>query len=356
MLISILGDTHFGARNDHPAYARFFEKFYTDVFFPELEKRGIDNIIQMGDVFDRRKYVNFATLKECRRYFFDRLWNEGYVLEGIVGNHDTYYKNTNRVNSPNLLLAEYADRISFTAQPVEINMGDFSALMLPWICEDNYQQTMDAIKKTKSTVCFGHLELQGFEMYKDQKLDLESALTAKTFEKFDLVLSGHFHHRSTKGNITYVGTPYEITWSDFDDPKGFHILDTKTRKLEFVVNPYTLFHKLHYDDTDKEIGEICNLDFDLYKETFIKIVVRNKTNPYAFEMFVDKLEKAGVFDVQVVDDHLNKQAVMDEEILLSGKDTLSIINHSISQLDESVNKPNLQNLMRDLYTEALKIE
>lgn len=356
MKLCILGDTHFGARNDNPAFARFFEKFYTDIFFPTLEKEGIDHIIQMGDVFDRRKYINFVSLKECRRYFFEPLWQRGYVMDYLVGNHDTYYKNTNRVNSPEILLGEYSERLHHHARPVELQFKGMSALMVPWICDDNRQETLDIIAKTTATVCFGHLELQGFEMYKGQKIDLENALTAKTFDKFDQVFSGHFHHRSTQGNITYVGTPYEITWSDYDDPKGFHILDTESRELTFVENPYRLFHKIHYDDQDKEISEVCSIDFSAYKETYIKIVVTNKTNPYCFDMFVDKLEKVGVFDVQVVEDHLNQDKVSDEEISMSGSDTLSIINHTITQLDESVDKPKLEVLMRDLYTEASQIE
>lgn len=355
MKLCILGDTHFGARNDNPAFARFFEKFYTDIFFPTLEKEGIEYIIQMGDLFDRRKYINFVTLKESHRYFFEQVWRRGYVFNGLIGNHDTYYKNTNRVNSPQLLLGKYAERIHFHSQPVEVPY-DVPILFVPWICDDNREQTLEHIQKTKCQVVVGHLELQGFEMYKGQKIHLENALTAKTFEKFDVVMSGHFHHRSKQGNITYVGTPYEITWSDFDDPKGFHIFDTKTRELTFIENPYKMFHKLHYDDVKKDVAEVCDVDFSPYKEAYVKIIVHNKTNPYCFDLYIDKLEKAGVFDVQVVDDHLHADKVSDEEITLAGSDTLSIINHSINQLDESVDKSKLEILMRDLYTEALKVE
>ena len=32
-------------------------------------------------------------------------------------------------------------------------------------------------------------------------------------------------------------------------PRGFHILfDTETRELEFIQNPYEMFHKIYYDD------------------------------------------------------------------------------------------------------------
>lgn len=356
MKVAILGDTHFGARNDNPGFARYFEKFYADVFFPTLEEQGIKHIIQMGDVFDRRKYFNFLTAKECRRYFFERVWQGQYEYHGIVGNHDTYYKNTNRVNSPELLLGEYAERVRYYSRPTHITINNTSILMLPWICDDNQQETMEAIDQSKATVCFGHLELKGFEMYRGQKLDLARAHDPKLFSKFDIVVSGHFHHRQQIGNILYVGTPYEITWSDFDDQKGFHIFDTSSRNFTFVPNPYTLFHKVQYDDEDKQISEVNSIDFDVYRETFVKVIVRNKTNPYGFDMFIDRLEKAGVFDVQIVDDHMHADKPTEQEIASTAEDTLSTIIRSVSQLDTSIDRPALEFLMRDLYTEALKVE
>lgn len=358
MKVCILGDCHFGARNDNPGFARFFEKFYSEVFFPTLKKEGIAHVIQMGDLFDRRKYVNYVTLKETRRYFFDHFAHEELYLDGLIGNHDTYYKNTNRVNSPELLLGDYGDRFCFFDRPEEMELGGSLALMVPWICDDNRQETYEMIQKTKATICFGHLELQDFEMYRGQKsFYLEKAHDPKLFEKFDIVVSGHFHHRQTRNNILYVGTPYEITWSDFDDPKGFHIFDTETRQFTFIQNPYTLFHKISYDDEGKQISEVnSSINFDAYRETYVKVIVRNKTNPYGFDMFVDKLEKAGVYDVQVVDDHFNQDKTTDDEITSETEDTLTIISKSVDQFDESVDHARLGQLMHELYAEALKVE
>ena len=66
------------------------------------------------------------------------------------------------------------------------------------------------------------------------------------------MFSGHFHHKSDDGQIYYLGPPYQIYWNDFDDPKGFHIFDTDTRELERIVNPYTLFSKIFYDDIQED--------------------------------------------------------------------------------------------------------
>ena len=95
MKIALLSDTHFGARNDSKIFDDFFKKFYDEVFFPYLNEHQIKTVFHLGDVFDRRKYVNFHTLQSCKNYFFEPLANNGIEMFVIPGNHDVYYKNTN---------------------------------------------------------------------------------------------------------------------------------------------------------------------------------------------------------------------------------------------------------------------
>lgn len=353
MKICILGDTHFGARNDGPAFHKFFERFYAECFFPYMEEHGIDYVIQLGDVFDRRKYINFNTLQESHRYFFQPLDSRLEKSWLLVGNHDTYYKNTNDVNSPALLLQQY-ENIHAVTSPYETSFGGTSILFIPWICDDNHEEVMEAINKSKSQIVVGHFEIDGFEMYRGSVH--QGGMSRDVFDKFELVLSGHFHHRSKHGNIHYLGTPYEMTWSDYDDPKGFHILDTDTRELTFVENPFRMFYKVFYDDTDKQTAEVLSIDFEKYKETYVKLIVQNKTNPYTFDLFVTKLEEAGVHNVQVVDDHKHLDAMSDDEIVEEAENTLSLLTKYVRQMDDSIDKPQLEDLMRHLYQEALSVE
>lgn len=352
MKVCILGDTHFGVRNDHPIFHKHQARFYNEVFFPYLKQHNILDIIQLGDVFDRRKFVNFNTLKQSKQYFFDEL-NKEYSSWLLVGNHDTYFKNTNYVNSPDLLLGEYHN-INLINDPTEIEFDGTSILVIPWISDENRQRCLDALNQSKAQIVMGHFEIDGFEMYKGSMH--QGGMHRDVFKKFDLVLSGHFHHKSTYGNITYVGTPYEMTWSDYDDQKGFHILDTDTRELTFVSYPNVLFHKLHYDDFDKQISDVVNIDFNQYSETFVKLIVRNKTNPYCFDMFVDKLEKAGVYNVQVVDDHFHMDSTDDGDIISEAEDTRTILTKFVYQMDSSIDKQNLEKLIMSLYEEALSVE
>ena len=351
MKIALLGDTHIGARNDSPAFHKSFAKFYNDVFFPYLEDNDVTHIIQLGDVFDRRKYINFNSLHLSRVYFFEKL--NRYKTFMLVGNHDTYFKNTNEVNSPNMLLNEYHNIVTIN-HPFEIELGGVNFLLVPWWCEDNDNDINQMMSSTKATHLVGHFEIDGFEMYKGAIH--QGGIPRNKFENFEIVWSGHFHHQSKVGNIHYLGTPYEMTWSDYGDQKGFHVFDTDTRELTFVPNPYAMFHKLHYDDTDKQISEVVNIDFNQYSETFVKLIVRNKSNPYCFDMFVDKLEKAGVYNVQVVDDHFHMDNIADDDITSEAEDTLSILTKNVQQLDDSIDKKQLEALLRDLYQEALSVE
>ena len=354
MKIAILGDTHYGSRNDHQAFHDYFEKFYRDVFFPTLKERDIKTIIQLGDLFDRRKYVNFYTLKRSKEYFFDQLVSNGIYMHVFVGNHDTYFKNTNEVNSPELLLQDYRDTVKVYSEPCDVEFNGTKVTLLPWVCSGNYEQCMNHINQTNAQILFGHLELTGFEMHRGAIND--HGMDVKPFDKFDMVISGHYHHKSSKGNIHYTGTPYEMTWSDYNDPKGFHIFDTETRELEFIQNPYNMFQKWFYNDEALTLEDINKLPFEKAKDAFVKIVVKNKSNPYWFDMYVNQFEKAGALDIQVVDDNLNLQLEDDESIIDEAEDTLTILKNYAGQVSSTVDTGELNKFLTELYTEALTVE
>jgi DNA repair exonuclease SbcCD nuclease subunit len=358
MKIAVLGDTHFGARNDSLIFHSFFKKFYDEIFFPYLTKNNINTFIQVGDLFDRRKYINFNTLELCREYFFSRLKELNLHMIVFPGNHDIFYKNTLKVNSLNLLLKEYEGRnVTVVQQPCDYYLGEngeYKVALLPWICEDNIVETFELIKITNSQICLGHLELSGYEMYKGAVHT--DGMDASLFNKFEMVLSGHYHHRSSKGNVHYLGVPYEMTWSDYNDTKGFHVLDLKNRQLTFIQNPFRIFHKLVYDDSNTDLKTLLSMNFDDYKGTYVKVIIKNKTNPYWFDMFIEALEKSDAVSIQVVDDNLNLSIEADEEIVNEAEDTITILRKYVENLELETNTKELEVLLRSLYEEALTVE
>lgn len=351
MKICILGDTHFGARSDSIPFHNYMEKFYSEFFFPELEKRGVDTIIQLGDLFDRRKFINFNTLYRCRGYFFNPARDKQINVYVFPGNHDTFFKTTNEINSLSLLLGEY-ENITCVYEPSVIEFDEVPIAMIPWICPENEKRCFDFIDKTNAQILLGHLELAGFEMYRGTFC--HEGLDEKVFSKFDMVLSGHYHTRSSRGNIHYLGTPYELTWGDWNDPRGIHIFDTDTRELEFIENPYKMFNKLFYDDTSIEFDDIVNLEIDHVKDTIVKLVVRNKTNPFWFDQFVSRIEKLGVVNLQIVEDNLYLDLEDGNDEIENIEDTLTVLKSYTEQID-SVDNQKLNSLMLDIYNEAVSL-
>ena len=237
MKIAIITDTHFGARNDNQNFNEFFYKFYENVFFPTLEDRGIKTCVHMGDVVDRRKFISYKIANDFRNRFIKRFGELGIDLHIIIGNHDTYYKNTNEVNAMEELVGK--DRHKIYTDPEVVDFGDVPIQFIPWINAGNYDASMAALSRSPAAIAMGHLEINGFEMQKG--FPMSGSYDKEIFRRFDTVFSGHFHHKSDDGQIFYLGPPYEIYWNDYQDPKGFHIFDTETRELERIVNPYGIF-------------------------------------------------------------------------------------------------------------------
>ena len=99
-----------------------------------------------------------------------------------------------------------------------------------------------------------------------------------------------------------------------------------------------------------------DIDFAQYKGTYVKVIVRNKTNPYWFDMFIDRLEKAGTVDIQVVEDHLNLNLEDDSEIVNEAEDTLTILRKVVDGIEANVPKKDLDLFLTTLYTEAMHVE
>lgn len=351
MKIALINDTHAGARGDNPIFNEFFFKFWENTFFPYLEQNNIKTICHLGDVVDRRKFINFVTLSSWRSRFFDRARDLGIQLEVIVGNHDVTYKNSNELNAMQELFAHY-DNINIYIEPIDLNFDGLDVAMIPWINGENYEKSMEFLTHTKSQIVFGHFEITGFEM--DRGNVCQGGMSREIFNRFDMVMSGHFHHKSNDGSIYYLGNQYEMTWADYGDTRGFHVFDTETRELEFIENPNRIFFKISYnDENDAEVEKIKQADYSQYKDTFVKVVVINKKEPYLFDSVIDSLYKAGVLDVSIVEDvNINSTANTDE-LVNQAEDTITILNKYIDGMTLDVDNNKLKTHMRELYVEAL---
>ena len=256
MKIAVITDQHLDGRKGSLAFWNYWQKFYDEIFFPTLEREGITTVFDLGDTFDNRKSVDFNTLNRIKTNYFDRL--KGFDVQMILGNHTTYYKNTNKINSPELLLEQYGN-ITIHTEPKDIKVGGQKFLMMPWINSGNRNQALEAIEQSDSNIMCGHLECDGFEVTPGMHFD--GGFKVSDFKKFKRVWSGHFHHRSKRGNVQYLGNPYQMFWNDYKDTRGFHIYDTETDRLRFVENPFEIFQKLYYNDIESDYNKYDVSDY-----------------------------------------------------------------------------------------------
>jgi len=344
MKVAIITDTHYGARKGSKHLHDYFEKFYQDVFFPSLEKHGVTTVIHMGDAFDSRKSIDYQSLEWAKRVVFDPL--SKYDVHMIIGNHDCYYKNTNEVNSPELLLQTYPN-IKTYSEVTEVVLDKLKVLFIPWINAENFENTVSSIKTTSSVCAMGHLELNGFRAHRGHVM--EDGMDCELFEKFTTVFSGHYHTRSDNGKIFYLGNPYEMFWNDVNDNRGFHIFDTDTLELTQINNPYKLFYNIYYEDTPYQM-----FDATEYENKIVKVIVRKKSDPKSFEKFIDKLFSVGIHDLKIVE-NFEIQENEDFEIE-EDENTLSILNRYIEEAEVEFDKNVIKNIFQDLYKQACEVE
>ena len=347
MRIALLNDTHFGCRNDNPAFVKYQNKFYDEVFFPYLIEHNIKTLIHLGDVVDRRKFINHNTAHNFKKVFWNKLEELGIDTHIIIGNHDTYYKNTNEVNAMNNLSINKNAKIYTRTQ--QVNFDGLDILFVPWICDDNEEDSYYQIDNSTAEILMGHIEVKGFEMHRGHVN--EQGFEKEIFKRFEKVISGHFHKKSSDGHIYYLGTQYEIMWSDYHCPKGFHIFDTSTRELERVANPFRIFRKINYDDTKENYNE---KDLTSYTDCFVKVFVTNRTDQDMFDIMIDRLQnEINVHEVNIIEDGgTDITETVKENILDQGEDTMTFLQNYIDQINTDLDKPKLKKFVSEIYNEA----
>ena len=312
--------------------------------FQTLLKRKIKfDIIHLGDVFDRRKYISFTSLRAAKEMFFQPTWEHRLNVHMLVGNHDSVYRNTLELNSVNLLCKEYPNIIEYCS-PETLTLSDGTPiLMVPWICKDNEGELLEEMAITPAQIVMGHLELSGFQMNKG--FVVQEGFDHKMFSAFDMVCTGHYHCRSTKGNITYLGNTCQLYWNDFGHDRGFHILNTNTKKLTFVKNPYVTFNKIYYKDDIK----LSPVQLRKLEGTYVKLIVEQKEDQVKFDQTVRRLQQADLADLKIIEDtSYELDDVTDVEV----EDTLTILETCVKDFD---NKDNIFNILKSLYMEALEV-
>ena len=347
--VAFLGDTHFGVSDGKTLFHDFFSRVYGEWMIPLLDELGIKTIYQFGDLFDKRKGVDSFSVAESKRYYFDPLDSQRFKQHVLIGNHDSFFKETIEVNSPDLLLTEYANTVTLYQKPTTVTIGTTMVDIIPWICRDNQEEILKFIEASSSEYCFGHFEIEGFAMYKG--VESQHGLSRELFKKYKKVYSGHYHTRSEDGNIVYVGTPCEMTWNDYNDPRGIHIWDSDTGEMEFIPCPFTLFKKVVYNEDTLDLKTCPDI-----KNKFVKLIVEKRTDFKKYDKYVTMLNEAGPHVLKIIEDLSDFEEVEVNVDKLDTDDTPTMIRKHVDSVDTDLDKDRLKREMILLYTEAKALE
>jgi DNA repair exonuclease SbcCD nuclease subunit len=351
MKIAFLNDTHSGIRNSSDVFADYQELFYKDVFFPYCKEHGIKQIVHLGDYYDNRKTISVKSMYRNRKMFLEPMRELGIKMDIIPGNHDTFFKNTNDLNSLKELLGFFMNEIHIVMKPTVMEYGSLKFALLPWINTENYDESMNFVQNCRADILGAHLELTGFDLMRGVKNT--HGMDHKLFSRFEMVLSGHFHTKSSQDNVHYLGSQMEFFWSDASDPKYFHVLDTETRELTAVRNPHTIFEKIIYDDSKMDYNSI---DVDHVDNKFVKVVVVTKKDPFTFDRFIDRIQARPIHELKIAEnfDEFIGENVSDESI--SVDDTGTLLDSYVESVDTDLDKERIKVDMRKLLSEAQTLE
>ena len=350
MLVAILNDTHFGAKNSSNTFIKYQEDFYNEIFFPYLKKHKIQRILHLGDYAEHRKFINIKALESNKKHFLDRLVTDGITMDIIPGNHDVYYKSSNALCSLDLIFHGYEDNVNLFHEPVHLDYDGFKIAFIPWISPENKERIMKFVKASKAPLCAGHFEFTGFELYPG--ILAQTGMSITDFAHFNKVISGHYHTKSQNSNVEYLGAQMEFTWGDCDDPKYFHILDTETGEIEPILNELRLYQRMTYDDV---IYDYKDFDFTVFDNKFVQVVVQQKKDPYLFDVFLDNINRRPIHDLKI-SESFSEFSGKGVESEIKFEETVDLMDKYIDEVSTPLNKDAIKLKLKELYTEAQMVE
>jgi DNA repair exonuclease SbcCD nuclease subunit len=337
-------DQHYGVRNDNPVFYDHAKRC-NEKFFHTIEEGNYKHVFLLGDLFERRKYVNMLTLHRCQKDFLEPLNQSGAKVYVIPGNHDCFYKDT---YSPNWLweiVRGCYQNIHVINEPAPVYIDGTEILLLPWITPDRLDASVRAMEKSTAKICMGHFEIKGFSMHRGT--ESHHGFDPGVFGNFELVLSGHYHTRSRSGNIVYVGAALDTTWADYNDPRGFTIVDLSTLRLDHVDNEHTLFKVVNFE-------EGCDYRAEDFENCYVKVINTKRESAQSCERLIEEINRRNPAQCSVIDETLT---MVEGEVEHAGSlHTDQFIASYVDALETDLDKEKLNGLLRNIHNEAVALD
>lgn len=344
-MLGIFGDLHFGVKGGD----KFFLAFQVAWMKRKLDTMaaaGIKKLYQVGDSFDNQKSTQ-STVQAAMIEVIEYAKVLGIEMIFTVGNHNTFYRDTNAVH--NLKVYEQYSNVTI----VEEYLEDGNCLLLGWINPSNHDKIMEVVENTKCEYCFMHADFDGFEMYKG--IVAKGGMSIVPFRKFKKVFTGHYHTISEDGNVLYVGSPYALTWMDYvdGDNRGWWQFDETTGEYSLLKNlpQDTLFATHEYVPT-KDYA-----DFDLVElsNKVVKFFVKEVTDEKKYDQFIKVVNSTPFIDRRVIDEREMKKIEHSTIDIKEMNITPLVVIQNYVEAEAIVNGLDpllLKQMATDLYLEA----
>lgn len=364
--IGLFTDIHFGINKDNQL--RLNEtKRCVNWMIKTFKEQSVDYVIFCGDLFDSRFSINVQTLN----YAIDCIQKIAFNFQKIfllIGNHDTYYKNNNDMNSINFLskIAMNDNIIIVETDPYFIQIQNKTLGLFPWGFDIESIKNIDNFQ-----ICdygFGHFEVNGVE----QSGSVSSGCKYHYKDLMQLsphIFSGHYHntmHYIHNNNIVYMlGSPLQLNWGEWDKEKFIYTFDCINDVFEPFQNTInSRFEKIYYSQMEKytkeQLTKLCD-------HNFIKFVIDTK---YQFEnvlKYTDIIKEYKPLSFQIeylisltsdvilesTEDIVKSNSKDNKEYLL---EYIQKIFKQVQQVDDSIKLDILNQLVEQYYNKSLMVQ
>jgi len=330
----VFGDLHIGLKQSSEAYLDISKRFISDVC-DYARENDIYKCTIAGDLFDNRKNISLSAMNTALSIgsMLQERFQDTYI---IIGNHDMMYNDSMDITSVSLF-KEFSN-ITIIDRPRTTD----GIQMLPWLFDKSILETSDA------DICIGHFALNGISLNASGTVAEGFNLNQSDFNKFDTVLSGHFHTPGKYGNIQYMGSPFQTNFNDIGNVTGFYVLDTVTGTVEFIEwNDYPKHIRVKdVDEVNPDVitGSIVELYFT--KDHGIdenKVIVDKWSDCKPFKLIVKYLNTNTTFTDESIDDDISMKDALELLIEYFGK----------AELTEGLSHNMIDAVIRKLYKEVV---
>lgn len=269
--IYMITDTHFGVYSAHnlnkwmDIQFGFFEKLFIP-YLKENVKEG-DILVHLGDLFDDRDSVPIIIMNRVQELLSEL--SDIIPIHLMVGNHDLWNKGDNSINSPKVY--KWIPNVNIYEKTTTMEFEGKKLVFMPWI--EHRSNMIKELQSTPGDYLFCHSDLNGCRMHLSSVAHRnKSKINVSEFSGYNRVFSGHIHIRQVNENFEFIGAPYQMDRNDFNDTKGFTILDVSSGETEFVENTISpTFKKVHIK-TEDDIAMLKFVDTDKH---FVDLTINN---------------------------------------------------------------------------------